>query len=134
MPDWFTSLRQLTRIDMSGAPRLGFCSWWTCLSQLQHLDLRCYGLKLAEDVMNLAEAPHLTYLCLADLGSGKWHIEDPSAECVQILESLAAAIQTSHAQPSKLFRINIDSYKFEWQANALIGLILVSSMRKKIAW
>ena len=78
-------------------------------------------MKLGEDVMNLAEAPHLTYLCLADLGSDKWHIKDPSAECVQILESLAAAIQTSHVQPSKLFRINIDSYKFEWQANALIG-------------
>ena len=125
MPEWFSSLKQLTRLDLAGAAVLDFRACWICFSQLQHLNLRCYESKIHRDVLILAEAPQLTYLSFADLGEDRWNYTGtsrPSDECVENLERLAAAIKKSHVQPSKLFRINVRRFWYEWQAETVVGV------------
>lgn len=112
--EWFTSLRQLTRLDLAGAAALNLRICWTFMSQLQHLDLCCYtALSVQEDVLVLAEAPHLTYLSFVGTGAtegvGRGY---PKYSCLQDLERLAAAIKDSNVQPSKLFRLSASRY--EW--------------------
>ena len=71
MPDWFSSLKMLTRLDMPKSRGLDFGLCWKHFSQLHLLGLMCYSGKLSEDVMVLAGMPHLTYLSFGDMSSYK---------------------------------------------------------------
>ena len=114
-PEWFTSLKQLTRLEIAEAAAFNFTACWTFVSQLQHLDLRRYeASSLQEDVLVLAEAPHLTYLSFADTVVSV-HTRDVD---VHVLERLAAAIKESHAQHFKLLRLRASNYI--WRAKPLI--------------
>ncbi len=126
LPDWFADLQRLTRLDLPGSAVLNFYVCWPCLSQMHHLDLRSYDSSIKKDVLLFAQMPHLTYLSFADLGPDAWNgtgvPEDPEEETIRNLNLLAKALKRSRVQPSRLFRISVRRFWYEWQAKVVIGL------------
>ena len=127
LPDWFSSLKKLTRLDMRNSGGLCFDRCWSQFSQLHHLDLGCYISELTYSVWGLAQLPHLTYLSFGDMSSHE-NYDDPDDGpqisddyTIYFLDVLAQKIELNRVQPSDLSRINVSQFWYEWQAKNLVA-------------